>query len=85
MRTRPTLVCSLGVALALGLFASCGDDKSPTQPTPVPVPTPTTVDARHGVWATIREAVRGTEIDYTTAPVGRAVILLAEMSELGRR
>jgi len=43
MRTRPTLVCSLGVALALGLFASCGDDKSPTQPTPIPVPTPTTV------------------------------------------
>jgi putative MATE family efflux protein len=29
------------------------------------------------VWATIREAVRGTDIDYTTAPVGRAVILLA--------
>jgi putative MATE family efflux protein len=34
-------------------------------------------EARHGVWATIREAVRGTQIDYTTAPVGRAVILLA--------
>jgi MATE family, multidrug efflux pump len=34
-------------------------------------------EARHGVWATIREAVRGTRIDYTTAPVGRAVILLA--------
>jgi putative MATE family efflux protein len=31
----------------------------------------------HGVWATIREAVQGTKIDYTTAPVGRAVILLA--------
>jgi putative MATE family efflux protein len=29
------------------------------------------------VWATIREAVRGTDVDYTTAPVGRAVILLA--------
>jgi putative MATE family efflux protein len=37
----------------------------------------TAVDARHGTWATIREAVRGSEIDYTTAPVGRAVILLA--------
>jgi putative MATE family efflux protein len=36
-----------------------------------------TVEQRHGVWATIREAVRGTHIDYTTAPVGRAVILLA--------
>src|SRR5260221_2723729 len=34
-------------------------------------------DDPHGVWATIREAVRGTRIDYTTAPVGRAVILLA--------
>src|SRR6188508_2170159 len=37
----------------------------------------TVVDARPGTWATIREAVRGSEIDYTTAPVGRAVILLA--------
>jgi putative MATE family efflux protein len=39
--------------------------------------TETVVEVRHGVWATIREAVRGSEIDYTTAPVGRAVILLA--------
>jgi putative MATE family efflux protein len=30
-----------------------------------------------GVWATLREAIRGTRIDYTTAPVGRAVIMLA--------
>jgi putative MATE family efflux protein len=30
-----------------------------------------------GVWATVREAIRGTRIDYTTAPVGRAVIMLA--------
>src|SRR3954470_13619963 len=30
-----------------------------------------------GVWATIREALHGTPVDYTTAPVGRAVILLA--------
>lgn len=37
----------------------------------------TAVEVRHGVWATLREAVRGSEIDYTTAPVGRAVILLA--------
>jgi MATE family, multidrug efflux pump len=34
-----------------------------------PVPT--------GVWATLREAVRGSQIDYTTAPVGRAVVMLA--------
>jgi putative MATE family efflux protein len=38
------------------------------------------VDTAHGdesVWATLREAVRGSHLDYTTAPIGRAVILLA--------
>jgi putative MATE family efflux protein len=30
-----------------------------------------------GVWAMLREAVRGSPIDYTTAPVGRAVVMLA--------
>ena len=35
------------------------------------------VEAPHGVWATLREAVHGTQVDYTTAPIGRAVILLA--------
>jgi putative MATE family efflux protein len=30
-----------------------------------------------GVWATLREALRGSRIDYTTAPIGRAVIMLA--------
>ncbi|HYT68041.1 MAG TPA: MATE family efflux transporter, partial [Vicinamibacterales bacterium] len=29
------------------------------------------------MWSTLREALRGTHIDYTTAPVGRAVIMLA--------
>ena len=29
------------------------------------------------MWSTVREGLRGTQIDYTTAPVGRAVILLA--------
>ncbi|HET7219976.1 MAG TPA: MATE family efflux transporter [Vicinamibacterales bacterium] len=29
------------------------------------------------MWPTLREAVRGSAIDYTTAPVGRAVIMLA--------
>jgi putative MATE family efflux protein len=29
------------------------------------------------MWHTLREALRGTRIDYTTAPVGRAVIMLA--------
>ena len=30
-----------------------------------------------GVWATLRDAIRGASLDYTTAPVGRAVIMLA--------
>jgi putative MATE family efflux protein len=34
-------------------------------------------DIPSGVWPTLREAVRGSAIDYTTAPVGRAVIMLA--------
>src|SRR6478735_8762157 len=29
------------------------------------------------MWKTLLEAVRGSEIDYTTAPVGRAVVMLA--------
>jgi putative MATE family efflux protein len=29
------------------------------------------------MWKTLREALRGSEIDFTTAPVGRAVIMLA--------
>src|SRR5881394_2590666 len=29
------------------------------------------------MWKTLLDAVRGTEIDYTTAPVGRAVVMLA--------
>ena len=29
------------------------------------------------VWATLRDAVRGAPLDYTTAPVGQAVIMLA--------
>jgi putative MATE family efflux protein len=30
-----------------------------------------------GAWATLREALRGSRVDYTTVPVGRAVILLS--------
>jgi putative MATE family efflux protein len=33
--------------------------------------------AEPGVFATLGEAVRGSRIDYTTAPVGRAVVMLA--------
>ena len=31
----------------------------------------------HGLWPTLRAALRGIRIDYTTAPVGQAVIMLA--------
>ena len=34
-------------------------------------------DVRSDIWPTLLEAVRGSAVDYTTAPVGRAVILLA--------
>src|SRR5437867_11435242 len=34
-------------------------------------------NAPAGIWATLREAIRGSRIDYTTAPIGRAVIMLA--------
>jgi putative MATE family efflux protein len=34
-------------------------------------------DSSHSVWSTVRDAFRGTSIDYTTAPIGRAVIMLA--------
>jgi putative MATE family efflux protein len=37
----------------------------------------TLTDERTRVWATIREAIGGAHIDYTKAPVGRAVIMLA--------
>jgi putative MATE family efflux protein len=30
-----------------------------------------------GVWSTLREAVRGSSIDYTSAPLGRAIVMLA--------
>src|SRR5688500_19737978 len=35
------------------------------------------VEPAPGLWATLREAVNGSHQDYTEAPVGRAVILLA--------
>jgi putative MATE family efflux protein len=39
--------------------------------------TATVVVTNPGVWTTLRDAFRGTPIDYTTAPIGRAVIMLA--------
>ena len=35
------------------------------------------LDPSSSAWATLREAIRGARIDYTTAPVGRAVVMLA--------
>jgi len=43
----------------------------------VTFPDPTPVSAPSSAWATIREALNGSEQDYTTGPVPRAVILLA--------
>src|SRR4026207_2242253 len=43
------------------------DHGDATDPAPLP----------HGLWPTLRAAVRGVRIDYTTAPVGQAVIMLA--------
>lgn len=30
-----------------------------------------------GLWTTVREAIRGSSLDYTTAPIGRAILMLA--------
>ena len=35
------------------------------------------VAPRHSFWSTLREAVRGSHQDYTEAPIGRGVVLLA--------
>jgi putative MATE family efflux protein len=42
-----------------------------------PVESPKAPGRPPGVWATLREAMRGSRIDYTTAPIGRAIIMLA--------
>jgi putative MATE family efflux protein len=39
--------------------------------------TTTSETAEPSLWATLREAVRGTSADFTTIPIGRAVLLLA--------
>src|SRR5258706_13086230 len=35
------------------------------------------VETQHTFWQTIREAIRGSHHDYTSGPIGRAIILLA--------
>jgi putative MATE family efflux protein len=44
---------------------------SPPSPSSPTAPTPS------GFWATIREAIRGSQLDFTQVAVGRAVVLLA--------
>jgi putative MATE family efflux protein len=39
--------------------------------------TSVTADPPPSIWATVREAIRGSHQDYTETPIGRAVILLA--------
>ena len=41
------------------------------------IPTSASPPARRGAWATIREAISGSEIDFTAVSAGRAVVLLA--------
>lgn len=41
-----------------------------------PIPT-TLVPPDTGFWSAVREALRGTQVDYTSAPIARAVLLLA--------
>jgi len=51
----------------MSTFVPDPSESSRTAPPPVPV----------GVWPTLREAIRGSKLDYTTAPVGTAVVMLA--------
>ena len=63
------------------------DRLAPTTHDPRPTTRLTTTTNVHGdvsgnagsqsVWSTLKEAVRGSHLDYTEAPIGRAVILLA--------
>src|SRR5436189_966336 len=47
------------------------------EPSSAAAPSPSSAAQNPDVWTTLREAVRGSAIDYTTAPIGRAVIMLA--------
>jgi Na+-driven multidrug efflux pump len=44
---------------------------------PSPAPTPVAAGAPSGLWADLREALRGSHRDLTEAPLGRAIFLLA--------
>jgi hypothetical protein len=42
-----------------------------------PMPTDSTADAPAGLLRQLRDALRGTERDYTAGPIGTALLLLA--------
>jgi putative MATE family efflux protein len=47
-------------------------------PTEHPAPTtPAPIDAAGGIWHDLKDALRGSEHDYTSGPLGRAIFLLA--------
>jgi putative MATE family efflux protein len=49
----------------------------PAPPAPHDAHAPDAHAAPPGFWATVREALRGSHHDYTTGPIGRAILLLA--------
>src|SRR6266540_225033 len=61
----------LNVSAVLASSAGWGEITRPMTDTQSHAETP------HGFWQTIREAIRGTHHDYTSGPIGRAIILLA--------
>ena len=66
----PSLPASENVA-GSGLIANAELTAGPeAEPAPVP-------ESAEGMWAAIRESLRGSHRDYTVGPIGRAVILLA--------
>src|SRR6266446_3525872 len=66
----PTLPVSENVGES-GLIANAELAAGPeAEPTAVP-------ESAEGMWAAIRESLRGSHRDYTVGPIGRAVILLA--------
>jgi putative MATE family efflux protein len=42
-----------------------------------PIPSAASSPRRQGFWSTVREALRGSQQDYTEGPIGRAIFLLA--------
>lgn len=62
-------------ALDPSLPAAAAPGASPAPPAP-PAPPPPDESGR-GFWSAVREGLRGSHRDYTTGPIGRAVLVLA--------